>query len=101
MLKSAFGLTARLAVEELLALLGSLVLLLTLAVLLAVPVKPLGTANVVVMVRLVLGGTIPKLQGKAVLHAPVLETKVMPLGVGSVTSTSAALLGPKFLTVMV
>lgn len=102
--KSALCVTANVAVLESLFGVGSLVLLETLAVLLALPVKLLGTAKVVCMVRLLFGAIVPRLprlHGKAVTQAPVLLTKVMPLGVMSVTTTSAALLGPRFRTVMV
>ena len=44
---------------------------------------------------------VPRLQGKAVVHAPELETNVAPVGVGSVTVTPVASLGPLFVTVMV
>src|ERR1051326_990449 len=45
--------------------------------------------------------TVPTLQGNAVVQAPVLETNVRPEGVGSVTTTFAASLGPLLRTSIV
>src|SRR5262245_52794947 len=43
----------------------------------------------------------PTLQGKGVAHAPVLETKARPAGVGSVTVTPAAAALPLLETLVV
>jgi hypothetical protein len=65
------------------------------------PAKFAGTSYVTVIVSVVFGATVPKLQGKAVRQSPVLETKLNPVGVGSLTITFAAFDGPSFLTVIV
>src|SRR5262245_45776828 len=41
------------------------------------------------------------LQGNGVVQSPVFETKVRPVGVGSVTLTAAAFEGPLLVTTMV
>lgn len=54
-----------------------------------------------VVVLVVFGAMVPKLQGKAVVQSPMFETKFNPAGVGSLTTTFAAFDGPSFLTVIV
>jgi hypothetical protein len=44
---------------------------------------------------------LPSKHGKLLLQSPLLETKLKPLGNGSVTTTSLACEGPLFLTVIV
>ncbi len=46
-------------------------------------------------------GMVPNAQGKAVVHAPALETNVSPGGVTSATLTPAASDGPALVTVIV
>jgi len=41
------------------------------------------------------------LHGNALVHAPVLETNVVPVGVASVTTTFGAATPPLFVTVIV
>ncbi len=60
-----------------------------------------GTRKVAVIVRAAPAGTVPSAQGNAVVQSPLVETNVNPVGVGSVTATVAASLGPLFVTVMV
>ena len=43
--------------------------------------------------------SVPRAHGYGVAHAPLLETKFRPAGVGSVTKTFPALSGPLFVTV--
>ena len=99
--------TGVVAVAELLALLGSGVGVppvdATLAVLAVLaPTKFKGTLKVEVMTRGAPGTTVPIVQGKVPVQPPPLfEMKVRPVGVGSVTRTAAASLGPLFVTVMV
>ncbi len=50
------------------------------------------------MLRVAPGGTVPRAQGKAVVQSPAVLTKVRPAGVGSLTTTFAALDGPALLT---
>src|SRR5205085_2686616 len=45
--------------------------------------------------------TMPRLHGYAVVHAPLLETNVVPAGVGSVTVTFGAGVPPPFVTTIV
>jgi hypothetical protein len=56
---------------------------------------------VTVIVLLAPGASSAKLQGKAVAQSPVLETKLKPVGVGSLTTKLTALLGPSLVIVMV
>ena len=56
---------------------------------------------VTVIVLLAPAASSAKLQGKAVVQSPVLETNVNPAGVGSLTIRLTALLGPSLLIVMV
>jgi hypothetical protein len=56
---------------------------------------------VVVIVRVAPAGTMPRVHGKALVQAPLLESKLSPTGVGSVTDTLVASLGPLFVTVIV
>jgi hypothetical protein len=44
---------------------------------------------------------VPRLQGNALVQAPVFETNVRPVGVGSLTTTLPAEAGPLFTTVIV
>jgi hypothetical protein len=44
---------------------------------------------------------VPRLQGNAVVQAPVFETNVRPAGVGSLTTTLPAEAGPLLTTVIV
>jgi hypothetical protein len=60
-----------------------------------------GTAYVVVMVAVAPAATVPSEHGYAVVHAPVLETKVSPVGVASETMAVAAGSPPTFVTVTV
>jgi hypothetical protein len=53
------------------------------------------------MVRIAPGGTVPRVQGKAVVQVPLLETNVNPEGVAFATVTPAALLGPLLVTEIV
>src|SRR5262249_50254210 len=53
------------------------------------------------MVREALGAIVPSAHGKDVMQSPLLDTKVRPGGVGSVSSTSFAADGPALLTTMV
>ena len=53
------------------------------------------------MIWMPLAGSTPSVQGKAVVHAPVVETQVNPGGVGSRTTTFAASDGPVLVTVIV
>src|SRR5215831_11023609 len=46
------------------------------------------------------GGSVPRLHGKDVVHAPAFDTKISPGGAGSLTITLNALEGPAFVTVM-
>ena len=46
-------------------------------------------------------GTVPSAHGNAVTQSPVLDTKVSPAGVTSVTTTVSAVDGPAFVTVIV
>jgi hypothetical protein len=64
-------------------------------------VYPDGIAKVAVIVRIALGGNVPRLHGKAVVQSPAFDTKVRPGGVGSVSVTPAASDGPAFVTVIV
>jgi hypothetical protein len=61
----------------------------------------LGTMYVTVIVLVCPFAIVPRLHGKAVMQAPVLETKFNPGGVGSLTLTFCESLGPLFLTVIV
>jgi hypothetical protein len=54
---------------------------------------------VTLIVLLAPGASVPRVQGNAVVQSPVLETKVNPAGVGSVTLTLVALLGPSLVMV--
>ncbi len=51
--------------------------------------------------RLAPAGTMPRAQGKAVVHAPAVETKLNPAGVTLATEAAAASLGPRLVTMMV
>ena len=53
------------------------------------------------IVRVAPAGTTPSVQGKAVVHAPVVDTQVNPAGVGSRTTTPTASDGPVLVTVIV
>jgi hypothetical protein len=77
---------------------GSVVVALTVAVFEIEPVAVDARANVVVIVALEPEVTVPIEHGNAVVHAPVLETNVMPGGVRSVTVTPVASDGPLFVT---
>jgi hypothetical protein len=57
-----------------------------------------GTEKVLVIVRVAPAGTVPSEQGNAVAQAPLFETKVSPLGVGSATVTLVASELPLFVT---
>ena len=84
--RSALGPTVEVIVLLLLPGVGSLVLLETVAVFAMLePKKSLGTLYVTVIVLVVFGAITPRLHGKVVVQAPVLETKVNPVGVGSST----------------
>ncbi len=98
---SALIVTALLTVVLSFAELLSVVVVLTLAVLLIVPVAFEGTLYVEVIVTLCAAVRVPREQGKAVVHAPLLETNVRPAGVESLTCTPVASEGPLFVTVMV
>jgi hypothetical protein len=56
---------------------------------------------VTVIVRLVPAGIMPKSQSKVVVQSPVFERKLKAAGVGSVTRTFFASLGPLFVTTIV
>ena len=53
------------------------------------------------IVRTAPTGTAASVHGNGVVQAPVFETKVRPLGVGSLTVTSRASEGPALLTLSV
>jgi hypothetical protein len=53
------------------------------------------------MVRVVPGAIVPRLQGKAVVQSPLVDTHVNPAGVGSSTLTPVATDGPALATVTV
>src|SRR5215831_13511783 len=53
------------------------------------------------IVTLAPAARVTRVHGKAVVHAPVFETKVSPVGVESVTTTFVAIDGPLLLTVIV
>ncbi len=53
------------------------------------------------MVRVCPDGTVPSAHGNGVLQAPVVETKLRPVGVTSATETPAASEGPLLVTVIV
>ena len=57
--------------------------------------------KVAVIVRVIPAGTTPSVQGKAVAHAAVFDTRVNPGGVGSFTTTPTASDGPVLVTVIV
>ena len=97
-LRSALGLTGVVTVLEFAV--GSGVLEVALAVfeIGSGVVYVAGTLYVTVMVFVAPFAIAPRLHGKGVVHAPVLETKVNPVGVGSLTLTFCESLGPLFLT---
>jgi hypothetical protein len=66
-----------------------------------VPVKFAGVVNVLVIVLVWPAVIVPSAQGKAVVQAPLFETKVVPAGVGSATETEVASDGPLLVTVIV
>jgi len=81
---------------------GSLVVELTLAVLVIVPVALDATCQIDVIVgQPGPEGTVPSEQGNGVVHAPEFETTVKPGGAGSLTVTPAAPDGPLFVTLIV
>lgn len=80
---------------------GSLLELETDAVLVIAPVAVGETLKVEVIVAVWPLVIVPSAQGKAVVHAPLLETKVRLAGVGSLTVTPDASDGPIFVTVTV
>src|SRR5215475_10547057 len=53
------------------------------------------------MVALCVGPSVPSMHGYAVVQAPLLDMKINPGGVGSVTTTLAAADGPRFFTTTV
>ena len=65
------------------------------------PAKLAGIAIVVVITCDAPGAIVPSAQGYAVVHAPVLLTKVKPDGVTSATLTPVASEGPLFVMVTV
>lgn len=81
---------------------GSLVALVTVAVL--ARLVPANDGGVLKVLRIVFDWPeriVPRLQGKAVVQAPLLKPKVAPAGVGSLTTTAVASDGPLLITVMV
>jgi hypothetical protein len=60
-----------------------------------------GTLKVEVIVLVAPGARLPREQGYAVAHAPALETKTSPEGVGSLTLTPVAFEGPALATITV
>jgi len=89
------------AVEVLLPRFGSGVADETVAVFDTVPKKFWGTLYVAVIVTDCPLFKVPRLQGNGVVQAPEFETNVNPAGVGSLTTTPVAALGPLFVTVIV
>ena len=74
----------------------------TLAVLVTVPTVV--AVSTIVIVALLPLARLPRLQLTVVSHVPwlgVAETRVVPAGTGSLTTTLVALLGPSFVTVKV
>ena len=93
--------TALLVVELLLPGIGSLVDEPTVAVFEIVPLALGATAYVVVKVAFAPAAIVGNEQGKGVVQAPLLERKIIPGGVGSLTTTPVASEGPLFVTVIV
>src|ERR1700682_142181 len=95
------GVTVVVTLEVLLAGCGSFAPEATVAVLVNDgPLKPNGTLKVALIVTVCPGVMLPRLQGKADVQPPVLETNVRPAGVGSLTTTAAAAEGPAFVVTM-
>src|SRR4051794_31875010 len=100
--RSACGASEVVAVAVLLPLFGSLAPEVTVAVFVVnVPAKFAGIENVALIVAICPAVIVPRLQGNAVVQAPVFETKVRPAGVGSLTTTLPADAGPLLTTVIV
>src|SRR5262249_49903475 len=98
-----FGLTEKTVVAD--ALLfdptGSLVAEETVAVLVMFPLNTGPVEKVEVMVADCPEFRVPRLQGYAVVHAPLFETNDIDAGVGSLITTLVAADGPLFVTVTV
>jgi hypothetical protein len=93
------SLIALVNVDVLFAVEASIVDAETVALLMIGPaVAPAPTVKVAVIVRISPDRSVPRLQGKAVVQAPELETNVSPAGVGSLTTTACASAGPAFAT---
>jgi hypothetical protein len=90
-----------LAVEELLAGVGSDVADETVAVFEMVPANDELDEYVLVIVTVAAGARVPREQGNGVVQPPLFETNVVFAGVGSATETLVAVLGPLFVTVIV
>ena len=60
-----------------------------------------GTLKVAVIVFVAPAASVPRSQGKALVQSPAFEAKTRPVGVGSLTRTFAAALGPALVTVIV
>ena len=99
--RSADVVTGTVAVAELFDGTGSLVVEVTLAVFVSVPVTFDATLYVEVIVAFVPDVIVPRLQGNGVVHAPEFDTNVSPAGGASVTLTPVASDGPEFNTVIV
>ena len=99
--RSASALMVVVAEELLFDAFGSVVVEETVAVLVTLPLVAGAAVNVVVIVTDEPAARFPIVQGNAVVHAPLFEVKVMPAGVGSLTTTPVALDGPLFVTVIV
>lgn len=95
---SAFVPIVPVAVEELFGKFGSGVVAFTDAVFEIEPVAADATRNVVVIVAVEPAVNVPIEHGNGVVQAPVLETKVVPGGVESLTVTPVASDGPLFVT---
>src|ERR1700756_4234471 len=93
------GVTMTVALLALFVATGSLVLLLTCAVLITVPCVCDGMGYVASMVTVAPGAIGAMVQGKPA-HGEVVESKTRPDGVESVMTTFVALLGPRFVTAM-
>jgi hypothetical protein len=90
-----------LAVEELLAGVGSDVADETVAVFEMVPANDELDVYVLVIVTVAPEARVPREQGNGVVQPPLFETNVVLPGVGSATETLVAVLGPLLVTVIV
>ena len=84
-----------------LAAFGSSVALSTVAVFEIEPVAPLGTANVAVTLTTAPAASVPRSHGNPPAHGALAETNASPAGVGSSSTTFAALDGPLLVTASV